>query len=223
MATVALTAGLIIDRDTAHDAAQQELSKPIYPKESFGDRINEWISELIYKLLSRSADVPGGWFTVALLLTLVAVAMVIAIRTAQRTLRTRRDAAQPLFDAADLSAAEHRAAAERYAAEGNWPAAIRHRLRAVARQLEENEVVNPVPGRTATELARDAGGALPDLAGEFSTAATIFNDVTYGERPGTEPAYRTVADLDEHLRNRRAGTAHGAGQAQGSDAWAHLQ
>ena len=64
------------------------------------------------------------------------------------------------MQAAQLTAAQHRATAESYAAEGNWAAAIRHRLRAVARQLEETGVLNPAPGRTANELARDAGTAL---------------------------------------------------------------
>ena len=67
-------------------------------------------------------------------------------------------------------------------------------------------MLNPVPGRTATELAKDAGEAVPDLAGELPQAANAFNDVTYGERPGTEPAYRMIADLDDHLRSRGAAT-----------------
>ncbi|EUA24352.1 hypothetical protein I552_3326 [Mycobacterium xenopi 3993] len=97
--------------------------------------------------------------------------------------------------------------AEEFAAQGNWAAAIRHRLRAVARSLEEAGVLQPVPGRTANELARDAGACLPHLASEMSQAATAFNDVTYGERPGTPAAYRLVADLDEHLQShgRRRG------------------
>jgi hypothetical protein len=33
-------------------------------------------------------------------------------------------------------------------------------------------------------------------------AADAFNDVTYGERPGTEAEYRLVADLDDHLGTR---------------------
>ena len=65
-------------------------------------------------------------------------------------------------------------------------------------------MLDPVPGRTATELARDAGRALPDLAAELLRAAEAFNDVTYGERPGTEPAYRMIADLDDHLRHHTA-------------------
>ena len=63
-------------------------------------------------------------------------------------------------------------------------------------------MLDAVPGRTATELATDAGAAAPELAGELSRAAIAFNDVTYGERPGTEAAYRMIADLDGHLRSR---------------------
>ncbi len=88
------------------------------------------------------------------------------------------------------------------AAQGDWTAAIRHRVRAIARQLEEDGVLDPVPGRTATELAKDAGAAVPDLSGELSQVAITFNDVTYGDRPGTEAAYRMIADLDGHLRSR---------------------
>ncbi len=61
-------------------------------------------------------------------------------------------------------------------------------------------MLDAIPGRTATELARDAGKALPGLAAELTQAASSFNDVTYGERPGTESAYRMIADLDDHLR-----------------------
>jgi hypothetical protein len=133
---------------------------------------------------------------------LVVVAVVVAVRIARRTMRSSSGVDYSLFGDRELSAAEHRATAEQYAANGNWASAIRHRLRAVARHLEEAGVLDPVPGRTATELGRDAGAALPDLSTELSTAATIFNDVTYGEQPGTEGAYRMIADLDGRLRDR---------------------
>lgn len=214
---------VLIDRDAAHDAAQRELSKPIYPRESLIDQFTEWLNEQIFKLISKGADVPGGWLTIAVLTTVVVVLVVVAIRIARRTIRTRRGGDQPLFGAADLSAAEHRAAAERLAAEGNWAAAIRHRLRAVARQLEDDGVLNAVPGRTATELARDGSRSLPDLQREFGDAAAIFNDVTYGERPGTDAGYRTIADLDERIRNHRPTAAVGASDTGGHESWAHLE
>lgn len=193
-----------VDRDTAHQAAQRELDKPIYPKGSLTQRLHEWIHDLLFRLIEKGSSLPGGWFTLSVLFTLLIVAIMIAIRVARRTIRTRRGGDHQLFDTAQLSADQHRAVAERFAAEGNWTAAIRHRLRAVARGLEEARVLGPAPGRTANELAHDAGERLPHLAPELSQAATAFNDVTYGQRPGTPAAYQMIVDLDDHLRFRSA-------------------
>ena len=212
-----------IDRDAAHQAAQNELNKPIYPKASASEKILDWVNDLIYGLLEKTASLPGGWFTATVLFILLAVAVVVAIHVARRTMRTNRGGDYSLFEAAQLTAAQHRATAESYAAEGNWTSAIRHRLRAVARQLEETGVVNPAPGRTANELARDAGAALPHLAGELAQAATAFNDVTYGERPGTQDAYRMIADLDDHLRFRSPAVASASGQPAALESWAQVR
>ncbi len=188
-----------IDRDAAHDAAQRELAKPIYPRPSLTELIYDWIEELLYRVVASGSSIPGGWFTVAVLLILVAVGVLVAVRIARRAMRTSRGATSALFGDQDLSATEHRATAERFAASGDWAPAIRHRVRAIARQFEENGVLDPVAGRTATELARAAGRALPDLVDELTTAAKTFNDVTYGERPGQESQYQMIAALDDKL------------------------
>jgi hypothetical protein len=212
-----------IDRDAAHEAAQHELAKPIYPKASLIERLTDWIDELLNKLISQGSSVPGGWFTISVLLILLAIAVTLAVRIARRTMRTNRGGGYTLFGEHELSAAEHRATAEQHAAAGNWSAAIRHRLRAVARQLEESGVLDPVPGRTATELARDAGRAIPHLAVELTRAAEAFNDVTYGERPGTESAYRMIADLDDHLRSRASAADAGAAVPTVAGGWAEVR
>jgi hypothetical protein len=212
-----------IDRDAAHDAAQHELGKPIYPKASLMERLINWIDELLNKLIVAGSSMPGGWFTISILLILLAVAIVVAVRIARRAMRTNRGGGSGLFGEHELSAAQHRATAEQFAAAGNWSAAIRHRLRAVARQLEESAVLDPVPGRTANELARDAGGAIPNLAAELSRAAEAFNDVTYGERPGTESAYRMIADLDDHLRSRTSASDAGAAVPVAADGWTEVE
>ncbi|MDT5054614.1 MAG: hypothetical protein QOF66_2980 [Mycobacterium sp.] len=212
-----------IDRDAAHEAAQHELGKPIYPKASLTERLIDWIDELLYKLTNASSSVPGGWFTLSVLLILLAIAIVVGIRIARRTMRTNRGDGYALFSEHELSAAEHRVTAEHYAAAGNWSAAIRHRLRAVARQLEESAVLDPVPGRTATELARDAGPAIPNLAAELARAAEAFNDVTYGERPGTESAYRMIAGLDDHLRSRTSASDTSAAMPAAAGSWAEVR
>jgi Domain of unknown function (DUF4129) len=211
-----------IDRDAAHQAAQRELAKPIYPKGSPTQRFHDWVDELLYRLIQKGSSVPGGWFAITVLIIVLAIAVAVAIHTVRRTMRTNRKTDHRLFDAALLSAAQHRFTAESNAAAGNWAVAIRHRLRAVARELEETGVLNPAPGRTASELARDAGASLPHLASELSQAATAFNDVTYGERPGTSAAYRLIVDLDDHLRSRSAAGPPGMIQEATSDSWAQV-
>lgn len=207
---------LDIDRDAAHDAAQRELAKPIYPKSSLTERFAEWLQDLLYRIAQDGSQLPGGWFTISVLIIILVVAIVVAVRIARRTMRTNRGPEHALFDSHELTAAQHRTLAEQNAAQGNWAAAIRHRLRAVARQLEEDGVLNAVPGRTATELAADAGASAPDLAGDLSRAADTFNDVTYGERPGTAAGYQLIADLDTRLRSRgpaKAGASPGPAPA----------
>ncbi|BBZ02374.1 membrane protein [Mycolicibacterium chitae] len=212
-----------IDRDTAHELAQQELNKPIYPKPSLSERLSDWLNEVIYRIVDSGSSVPGGWFTLTVLLILVAAAVVVAVRVARNTMHTNRNGDMALFGTAERSADQHRASAEQYAAAGDFAAAIRHRLRAIARHLEETGVLDAVPGRTSLELARAAGAAMPDLSAEFVDAATVFNDVTFGERPGTPESYRQLAQLDDHLRSRpptpRGPVADPAAQA----GWAQIR
>jgi len=208
-----------IDRDSAHELAERELSKPIYPRTSLTQRFTDWLDELLFRIAEKASTLPGGWFTIAVLVLVLAVAAVFAVRIARRTMRTNRGGDHTLFGAAELSAAQHRATAEQFAAQGDWTPAIRHRLRAVARQLEETGVLDPVPGRTSYELARAAGASIPALSGESLSAATAFNDVAFGSRAGTASAYRVIADLDEHLGNRRDTPALGSPAAP-DDTWA---
>lgn len=212
-----------IDRDAAHQAAEIELNRPIYSKGSAAQQFAEWVNELLYRLLQKTASIPGGWLTITVLLTLLAISVVVAIRVARRTMRTNRGRDYLLFEAAQLTAAQHRATAESDAAQGNWSAAIRHRLRAVARHLEETGVLEPAPGRTANELATDAGAALPHLSDELVEAATAFNDVTYGEQPGTEAGYRMIVALDDHLRSRPPAVPPAAGRPVAIASWAQVR
>ncbi|MFV0495726.1 DUF4129 domain-containing protein [Mycobacterium sp.] len=194
-----------IDRDTAHDAAQRELAKPIYPRQGVRDGIVDKLNELLTQLLQQISTVPGQWFTITALLLLVTAAVATALGIARRTIHTRNGHA--LFDNGQLTAAQYRIAAEHCAAECNWNAAIRHRLRAVARGLEEDRVLTAAPGRTAIELANDAGAIFPRLRRELHRAAGIFNDVAYGQQPGTRSSYEMIAGLDAHLRSHPGSTS----------------
>lgn len=114
-----------IDRDTAHHAAQRELAKAIYPKLSPMQRLNDWVEDLVYRVVHAGASLPGGWFSISVLLVALAVGVAVAIRIARRTMRTNRGGAYPLFDGGgQQSAAQHRMTAEEFAAQANWAAAI---------------------------------------------------------------------------------------------------
>ncbi|MEU9806973.1 DUF4129 domain-containing protein [Mycobacterium sp. NPDC050853] len=193
-------AAVDIDREAAAEAAQRELAKPIYEHPSPPDRLINWIIEHLDYLEFRASELPGGWFTILMTTLIVIAAVVLLVRIARRSVRTN-GADFGLFESGELTAAEHRAAAELAASQGDWSSAIRHRLRAVARQLEERTILTPVPGRTANELAAAAGRELPSLTQEFRSSAEVFNDVSYGDRPGTEQSYRKIADLDDHIRD----------------------
>ncbi|MHA0289427.1 DUF4129 domain-containing protein [Mycobacterium sp. C3-094] len=203
-----------IDGDAARDAAQNELSKAIYPRPSLTDQFLAWLDRLLYRITAEAAALPGGWLTVTILVLLSIVAVVVVIRIARRAMRTSTTETDALFTGHVLSAAEHRATAQRHAAHGEWTPAIQHRLRAVARQLEDDEVLGAAPGRTATELAHAAGHSLPELASHFDSAAGAFNDVSYGDVAGTEEQYRMVSALDDALGRRPAATAAQAPPAQ---------
>jgi hypothetical protein len=212
-----------IDRDAAHAAAQRELAKPIYPKPSASQRLHDLVNELLQRLMRTSEAMPGGWLAIVALLIVLALAVTLAVRVLRRTIRSSRGADRPLFDAGQLSAAQHRVTAEQHAAQGDWSSAIRHRLRAIARELEQTGVLDPVAGRTAGELAHDAGDRLPHLHDEFAQAATIFNDVTYGALPGTAAGYHLIAGLDDHLRSRPPADPSAAQQPAAGDSWAQVR
>jgi hypothetical protein len=114
--------------------------------------------------------------------------------------RSRRRAPGALSGTAPLTAREYRQRAERFAADGDHSAAILEYLRAIAAELEERGALVPDPGRTADELSDEAGRLLPAHAGDFASAARLFDDVCYGGRDGTREGYERLRDLDAAIR-----------------------
>ncbi|MFI7046271.1 DUF4129 domain-containing protein [Streptosporangium sandarakinum] len=217
-----LGAPIDVGRDEARREAARELLRAGYARESVFDRAVRAVNQFIGDLTDQDSLGTVGSVTVRVVLVALVVAAVVALTVvARRTAGGRAARREEVFGDGRRTAAEHRAAAERLAAEGAWAEAVRERLRAVARDLEDRAIVDPVPGRTAAELAAEAGRALPGLAAGLAAAARIFDDVTYGEAPGTAGAYETLRDLDERLRAARPADAapapaHPAG---GAGAW----
>jgi hypothetical protein len=196
-----------VGRDEARELARRELHQPIYHRDepSFIDRIlrriHDWIESVTNHLPGQHTGGSGGW-TALLVLAVLLIAVAAAVWWRMGSVR-RNAATGALLEDEPSRAADHRDAADRHAAAGEWPEAIRERLRAIARDLEERVILEPRPGRTADELATEAGAALPDHADELAAGVRIFDDVWYGGRRGDADGYRRLVDLDEHLRAAR--------------------
>jgi hypothetical protein len=199
-----LTSLTDIGRDEARREAIRELLRSEYAKESLVDRVMRTVNQFLGDLLDQESVGVVGSVTARAVLVVIVIAIIVAVAViARRTARSAAVRQEGIFGERRRTASEHREAAERLAAERLWAEAIRERLRAIARDLEERVIVDSTPGRTAGELAAEAGRALPGLAAELTTAARVFDDVTYGEVPGTADAYGILRDLDEHLRTAR--------------------
>ncbi|GII91046.1 DUF4129 domain-containing protein [Sinosporangium siamense] len=205
-----------VERGEARREAVQELLKPQYQAESLPSRVMRYLQQFLDELLgSAMGGVTGGIVAAVILVVILSALVGLLVWWARRASPGGpAPASYELFGAPARSAADHRAAAELHAAESRWSEAIQERLRAVARDLEERAIIDPTPGRTAGELAADGGRALPPLAADLADAARLFNEVTYGEIPGTSAAYGRLADLDDRVRQAKPALA-GAGPAAG--------
>jgi uncharacterized protein DUF4129 len=195
-----------IGRDEAQELARRELEKPIYRRDESSwlerawTRFTEWINDLLRDAGNPQAQGNDrGWISIVIVIALVAVVIGLVLWLMRGRLNPR-SAREPLLDEGVTRARDYRDAAEEHAAQQRWAEAIRERLRAIARDLEERVILQPRPGRTADELAAEAGAALPEYAERLHAAVRIFDDVWYGDRPGTPDGYATLRDLDEALR-----------------------
>ena len=189
----------LIGRDAGRELARSELAKPIYHQ---GGSLAQRIFVKILSLLTRLFEhAPSGRLAVVALAAL-GVLGVLVIGVLVSGVR-RVDSMAQVPPPGVTSARDHRERAEQLAADRDWAGAIRERLRGIARDLEERAILLPRTGRTADELAAEAGKALPRYASELRTAARLFDDVHYGERPANRAGYLRLRALDEGIRAAR--------------------
>lgn len=195
---------VLIDPDDARRAAEAELSDPVYAlaRPSWLDRAVGWLAQRLADLFNALEAVPGGGFGVLVLLAVVVlVIVVVRLRVGPMARSVRRPAA--VFEDRTRTAQDYRDAAEQAFAAGDLGAAVRDRFRAVVRTLEERGVLDERAGRTAGEVAREAGGRLPSARDALWQGAELFDAVHYGGRAATGAGYRSLADLDELVRRAR--------------------
>jgi len=197
---------ITLGRDEAQRLARVELANPAYTgdDEPWVQKVLRWVLEKIGALLDTVGGTsPLGWFGVLGVVLLVAI-VVVAVRRRTGSL-SRGATTDALFAGGDRSAADLRAEAERFAGAGAWAEAVRSRLRAVVRDLEDRGVVDARPGRTADEIARDAGRALPSVAADLRAAARLFDDVWYGGRTADSTSYSRLVAVDDAVAAARPG------------------
>jgi len=192
-----------IDRDSAREAAERELSKGAYHVDDpgllrrLGERALDWLDQ---RLADLTGVTPGGSAgLVVLALAAVALAWLALWRLGPLRRTPTSAAVLPAGDGA-LSAAGYRRQADGFAAAGRYADAVRARMRAIARELEARGVLEPRAGRTADEIAREAGAQVPAVAGPLRTAAALFDEVWYGGRPATAGHDAALRQADDEVR-----------------------
>jgi len=195
-----------LTRETAREAAQQELRRREYAdaQPSLVLRAVGRVVREIGELLDRAAGAaPGGRLGLLALLALLLVFVAVVLSRVGPLARRSSSSSALFAGAAVLTAAEHRVLAERAAAEQRWADAVRERLRAVVRDLEARGALDPRPGRTAGEVARDGGAAVPSIAAPLQRAAGLFDEIWYGGRTADAGSYAALVAVDDAVAGSR--------------------
>ncbi len=194
-----------ITRGGARDEARDELSKRIYhlTDPSPLQRFMSWVWEHVVKLFSNVVNITPGGVPSLVVVILVIVALVVAMRLGLGPTHLRDALTDRRRGARVRSAEEYRAEAESLAAKGDFKEAVRARFRAIIRELEERAVLDPRPGRTAGEIAREGSTAVPAIREDLHAVAGTFNRAWYSRMPATRADYDLVRDADGRIRATR--------------------
>ena len=195
---VRLAAGEQPGRDEARELARVELQRREYAaaKPPLLTRIVNYLLEKVNELINQAGQhLPGGTKSLVLLVILL-LALITVLVVRLRPTSTSRSPDGGFDMGRLLSAPEHRRLAEEAVAQGRYAEAVRERLRAVVRELEARGVLDSRPGRTAGEVARDAGAVVPRLTGPLQHAALTFDQIWYGQRVADAAAYAELVEVD---------------------------
>lgn len=191
--------------DPARELARQELSRQVY-QNAAPDPVQatlQWLARRLDDLLRAASGVSlGGAWGLLVLLVLLAVVVVVVRRRFGRIGRTAQ-LRGAVLGATARTADEHRRLADGHADAGRWDDAVRERMRAIVRSLEERTILEPRRGRTAADAAREGGRALPRAASALRDAARIFDETVYGGRPADADADARLRAADEEVAATR--------------------
>jgi Domain of unknown function (DUF4129) len=183
---------------------RRELDRPEYQQDVV-DRIVTWLRGL-WDELTRSALDATPLSTAAAVLVLVVLVVVVLLVVA----RVRRDPAgidpgRSVPVSADLTAEQHRAAAESAMGQGAFDAAIVEGFRALAAAALDRGHVREGARMTARELTTALRPAFEEHAADLDRSSELFDRVFYGGQRATREDARSVLDLEADLRATRPG------------------
>ena len=196
-----------LGREEARRAAERELAEPAYAEGQppLLVRAAEWLLERIGDALDGAARLAPDGYLGLVVLGLLLVLGVVVVRLRIGSIGRNTTGGRGLFGAQTVTADHHRRSADAHAARGEWADAVRERLRAVVRDLEERDLLDIRPGRTADEAAADGGRVLPACAEQLRAAARTFDDVWYGGIPATSAMDVQLRAVDAEVRSARPG------------------
>jgi hypothetical protein len=180
--------------------AAEELSQAEYRDaapgwlETLWEDFVEWFSSLDGSAEAGST-VPSPVIGIVIAL-IIAAAVVIAKPRLNPKARRAKEVFEP---ASVLTATDYRQRAETYAAAGNWGDAVVERFRAMVRSAEDRAILDPQPGRTADEVARDLALPFGGEARRLVRAAATFDAVRYGNTAADAADYQAMAGVDNAL------------------------
>ncbi|WP_350001793.1 DUF4129 domain-containing protein [Pseudarthrobacter sp. WHRI 8279] len=180
--------------------AAEELSQPEYRDaappwvETLWEDFLDWLSSL-----DGSPD-PSSTVPSPVIGVVIAVIVVAAVIIARPRLNHKARQANEVFGTESvLAAGDYRRRAENSAANGRWADAVVDRFRALVRSAEDRTILDPQPGRTADEVARDLALPFSAEAQRLGWAAGTFDAIRYGNRAADGADYRAMAGLDDAL------------------------
>ena len=189
------------DADEARQAANKELSRPIYRNSpDLWDRFWEWIKEHF----NTGSMVPGvpSWVSTAIVIVVGAVVIALLILLLTRISSERRvttPSLSVLIDDRDADALTR--AADEAAERADFATAVVERFRAIIRSLDEHGVIDEYPGMTALEaaaLTHQSLGEHPVVAPLYE-AAHLFDAVLYGRVVSTRTQDQQMRELAEQV------------------------
>lgn len=193
-----------VTRDGARDEARRELSKGVYEPtrpplwRRVLEHVLDWLSRKSEGVHSSTGVPPVfQWFILAMLIVGVIVLVLYMTGGLRRSAKS-----EELFagESGPTTADQHRKRADEHAAAGRYGEAIRERMRAVTRELEDRGVLDSRPGRTADEIAAEAGRLVPGIRTDLRRGAWIFDEVWFGERTATATWDAEMAAIDTRIR-----------------------